>query len=198
VTGHTENRAENVKCSVDNSTVNISNDSFTSTQALDNYNNYSKDGALLANEPEKAILPGNHANIDLAGIMRQRLDEQSFLLERLAEDRESARAMAESLAEEARIWLIVLEIFRRIVKGDNVPKSDEDFLAANSPGLYMIAMISRQEKENPENPEPIAPNESNGHNSLYSGDSDKSDGASAPDVQKSAAATAGGGASFGE
>jgi len=173
-----------VKKSANNNAANMSGDIFTSAQTLDNYNNYSKGGALLADESDKSPSSESRVNISLTDLIQQKRNERSFLLERIAEDRESARAIAEALAEEARIWQILLEIFRRIIRGDNVSKSDENFLAEKNPGLFMMAMTARQENENPEDHESIAPSENNSNYSDYSSDSGNISSTSAPSIQQ--------------
>jgi hypothetical protein len=82
--------------------------------------------------------------------------EFEHLLNLLREGREQSRIQAEALAEEARRWQQLLEIFRRMARGDNVPQSDQDFLAEHSPGLFMVALATMQENENPEDHEPLA------------------------------------------
>ena len=154
-----ESKPQNVENQSTNKTVGTQRDSFALSQALDSYNNYSKDGDLLVSDRNKELSSKKRANINLVELMQQKRSEMSFFLDRLAEDRESAKAMADAYAEEAKRWQIVLEIFKRIMRGDKVPKSDEDFLAANSPALFMMAMVARQENENPEEHDPIAPNE---------------------------------------
>ena len=79
--------------------------------------------------------------------------------ERLADQLQSAREQAEAQAEAFRKWRIALEIAARIMRGDNVPQSDKDFLLQQSPGLYKLAMSTRITKEDPEDLEAIAPDE---------------------------------------
>ena len=159
VTRQVENKPQNVENQSTNKTIGTQRDSFAPSQAPDSYNNYSKDGDLLVSNRNKEISSKKRANINLVELMQQKRSEMSFFLDRLAEDRESAKAMADAYAEEAKRWQIVLEIFKRIMRGDKVPKSDEDFLAANSPALFMMAMVARQENENPKEHDPIAPSE---------------------------------------
>ena len=154
-----ESKPQNVENQSRNKVISMSRDSFAISQNQDCYNNYTKDGDLLIKEQNKEISSANRVSINLIDLIQQKRNERSTFLEMLAENRESAKAQAEAYAEEARRWQIILEIFRRIMRGDKVPKCDEDFLAANSPALFMMAMVARQENENPEEYDSIAPNE---------------------------------------
>ena len=80
---------------------------------------------------------------------------------RLAEQLQSARELAEAQAEAFRKQQIAMEIAARIMRGDNVPQSDKDFLLKHSPGLYKLAMATRNhENDNPEDHDALAECES--------------------------------------
>ena len=42
-----------------------------------------------------------------------------------------------------RHLLLALRIAARIMRGDNVPQRDKDFLLEKNPGMYMLAMSTR-------------------------------------------------------
>jgi len=121
------------------------------------------------------IVDGTPQRIGLDGNPIEPQSEEEFqrltremLLENMRRDMESARTMAESLAEGDRRWQQMLEIFRRMMRGDNVPQSDQDFLAMESPGLFMMVMAAQQENENPRDYEQLVNNGNEGGNTLSS------------------------------
>jgi len=121
------------------------------------------------------IVEGTPQRIGLDGNPIEPQSEEEFqrltremLLENMRRDMESARSMAESLAEGDRRWQQMLEIFRRMMRGDNVPQSDQDFLAMESPGLFMMVMAAQQENENPRDYEQLVNNGNEENNTLSS------------------------------
>ncbi|MCL2279027.1 MAG: hypothetical protein FWC20_06430 [Oscillospiraceae bacterium] len=121
------------------------------------------------------IVEGTPEHLGLDGKPRNVLSDEEFqrltremLLDNLRMDMESARTMAESLAEGDRRWQQMLEIFRRMMRGDNVPQSDQDFLAMESPGLFMMVMAAQQENENPRDYEQLVNNGNEEGNSFSS------------------------------
>jgi len=62
---------------------------------------------------------------------------------RLARQTENMRRQIESQREQLRIMRLVAQIASRIMRGDNVPQSDKDFLLEHSPGKYKLAMSAR-------------------------------------------------------
>jgi len=109
--------------------------------------------------------------------------------ERLAEQLQSAKELAEAQAEAFRKWQIALEIASRIMRGDNVPLRDKEFLLEQSPGLYKLAMTTRNfANENPEDHEALSPDEcSSGSGEGYA--QDIGDALSAQTSASSATAT---------
>ncbi|MCL2575789.1 MAG: hypothetical protein FWE33_05085 [Defluviitaleaceae bacterium] len=59
------------------------------------------------------------------------------------ENLEAAKEAADAQAEEFRKMRIAFEIAARIMRGDNVPQKDLDFLLKQSPGLFKMAMTAR-------------------------------------------------------
>jgi len=75
----------------------------------------------------------------------------------LARQMESAREVAQAQAEYMRNLLLAMKIAARITRGDNVPQSDKDFLLEQSPGMYMLAMASRNHNnEDPKDHDALA------------------------------------------
>jgi len=119
---------------------------------------------LTPGEPEQLGLDGNPSQLQSDEEFRRLTRE--MLLNNMRDDIESARAFAESLAEENRRWQQKLEIFSRMMRGDNVAPSDKDFLATMSPGLFMMAMSAMQENENPKDHEPLVADGNNDRKSF--------------------------------
>ena len=98
--------------------------------------------------------------MSVAEHMRNLFDRQAELRQRREEmrrDLEAAREAAEAQAEELRNMRIAMEIAARIMRGDNVPQSDKDFLLEQSPGMYKLAMTARNHNnDNPEDHDPLA------------------------------------------
>ena len=80
-------------------------------------------------------------------------------MRRLTEDAENARAAAKEQAEHWRNQRIAMEIAARIMRGDNVPQEDKDFLLEHSPGMFKLDMSVRQRNENPEDYDQLSPRE---------------------------------------
>jgi hypothetical protein len=123
--------------------------------------------------------------------MRERQETLRANARRLKEELEAAREAAKAQADYFKIMRICMEIAARIIRGDNVPQSDEDFLLEHAPGLYKIAMSVRNyNKEDPED-----------HESLLDDDKEKSPAQKAlgEDManQLNASASSGGAASSG-
>ena len=73
------------------------------------------------------------------------------------ESMENARELAKAEAERLRKMQIAMEIAARIMRGDIVPPSDKDFLLEQSPGMYKLAMSSRNHNNgDPEEHAPLA------------------------------------------
>ena len=81
----------------------------------------------------------------------------------LARQMEGAREAARAQAEYLRLLLLAMRIAGRIMRGDNVPQSDKDFLLEQNPGMYMLAMAARNlHNEDPKDYEALAKNEGTG------------------------------------
>jgi len=65
--------------------------------------------------------------------------------EQMRQARETAKAKGEAL----RIQMKALEIAMRIIRGDNVPHPDHQFLLEHDPGLYMKATSLRMPNDDP-------------------------------------------------
>ena len=76
------------------------------------------------------------------------------------EQMESAREQARIQAEIFRNMRIAMEIAARIMRGDNVPQSDKDFLLYHNPGMFKLAMTARNHhNEDPKDYEALAERE---------------------------------------
>jgi len=70
--------------------------------------------------------------------------KMTFMMNIFRENMDAAREAAEIQAEEFRKMRIAFEIASRIMRGDNVPQQDLDFLLEQSPGLFKLAMAARR------------------------------------------------------
>lgn len=100
------------------------------------------------------------------------LAEKLSLLDANIQNAEISRQQSEAIAEAAEEFMKILEVFRRIAKGDRVPPADEQKLMDYNPEMYMaaknMALMNQncEEKkhkslweEAPEEEEPIDPAE---------------------------------------
>ncbi|MCL2855901.1 MAG: hypothetical protein FWE21_09880 [Defluviitaleaceae bacterium] len=91
----------------------------------------------------------------------QELHEQQEMhrenMRRLQEDAKNAREAAKAQAEYWRNQRIAMEIATRIMRGDNVPQEDKDFLLEHNPAMFKLAMSVRQQNEDAENHERLSP-----------------------------------------
>jgi len=81
-----------------------------------------------------------------AEFRRQMMEHMLWVMR---ENQEVYRQWAEMHREEMERWRKIMLIASRIAAGHNVPPQDREFLAANSPGMYMIANAAQNENENP-------------------------------------------------
>jgi len=99
-----------------------------------------------------------HLNLDDS--INEMLERQAaFKAEQieLAKQLENAKEAAKAQAEAMRLLMIAMKIASRIMRGDNVPQSDMEFLLEHSPGMFMMAMSARNyENENPTDHEALA------------------------------------------
>jgi hypothetical protein len=106
----------------------------------------------------------------------------------LARQAQSAREAAEAQAEYMRLLQLAMQIAGRIMRGDNVPQSDKDFLLERSPGMYMLAMSARNHhNEDPKDYQALARGE--GTTSTAAGDFGQGQ-ANIPDISAVAAVIA--------
>ena len=89
------------------------------------------------NRPAHSSMAGNIAE------MRERQAALRAERAELARQMENAREAADAQAEYMRLLLLALRIAARIMRGDNVPQVDKDFLLEQNPGMYMLAMAAR-------------------------------------------------------
>lgn len=97
-----------------------------------------------------------------AQILEARERQAALRAERMefARQMEGAREAADAQAEYLRLLMLAMQIAARITRGDNVPQSDKDFLLEQSPGMYMLAMASRNHhNEDPKDHEALARDE---------------------------------------
>ena len=93
-------------------------------------------------------------NIGISGEAMEMLNKQQWLQneqQRMTEQMDSARQTAEAQNEQFRNMQIAMEIAARIMRGDNVPLCDKEFLLEHSPGMFKLAMSARN--HNNEDPE---------------------------------------------
>ena len=87
----------------------------------------------------------------------ERLQQKSAALQQVMRQMAEARETARAQAEAWRIKRLVMEIAARIIRGDNVPQRDKDFLLEHSPGMFKLAMSLRDvNNEDPEDHASIA------------------------------------------
>lgn len=65
--------------------------------------------------------------------------EKLSLMDANIQNAEAARQQSEAIAEYAETMMKILELFRRIAKGDQVPPADEKKLMEYDPKMYMLA-----------------------------------------------------------
>jgi len=70
-------------------------------------------------------------------------NRRAFYINIFQDNLNAAREAAEAQAEHFRKMRIAFEIAARIMRGDNVPQKDKDFLMKHSPGLFKLAMTAR-------------------------------------------------------
>ncbi|MCL2874483.1 MAG: hypothetical protein FWE29_06105 [Defluviitaleaceae bacterium] len=85
--------------------------------------------------------------------MSNRIDHFNITRQQHADQAQNAK----EAAAHDRKMRIAFEIAARIMRGDNVPQSDKDFLLEHSPGLFKLAMSARNHNnENPEDHDALA------------------------------------------
>jgi len=141
-----------------------------------------KDGAE-ANGIAEASTSERNPNADTVYISAE---AKSLLSEIYDDKRAELLEMKERLAnlneQEGSLFDVeikCLKIAMRIMKGDYVPKKDENFLAENEPEMYLRAVLLRKQNEDPED-----------HDSLLEDKEESSEeSSSASDAAVSAAST---------
>jgi len=89
--------------------------------------------------------------------LRERQATMRERMRQMAKEMEAAREAARAQAEYFRLMRIAMEIAARIIRGDNVPQSDKDFLLEHSPGMFKLAMAARNHNnEDPKDYEALA------------------------------------------
>ena len=109
------------------------------------------------------LLESQAEQMSIVNHMREMRDRQAAARAEWMEfnkQMENAREAAEAQAEHFRQIQIAMEIAGRIMRGDNVPQTDKNFLLEHSPGLYKLAMTARNfNNENPKDHEALAKDE---------------------------------------
>ena len=91
---------------------------------------------------------------DMLGLVSRLREERQKRTEQL----QNAREAAEAQAEIFRKLQIAMQIASRIMRGDNVPQSNKEFLLKHSPGMFKLSMATRDyQNEEPENHQALAP-----------------------------------------
>ncbi|MDR2166772.1 MAG: hypothetical protein LBE35_02840 [Clostridiales bacterium] len=97
--------------------------------------------------------PVLRTNEDAPHFMQQFSDNFRQIRERREQMSEEARAAREAAEAQAQHWRDLqkaMEIAARIMRGDNVPQQDKDFLMQVSPAMFKLAMAMRNhDNENP-------------------------------------------------
>ena len=75
--------------------------------------------------------------------LTSKLDWLTTETRRMSEQAQNAREAMREQNEELRRQRIAQQIAARIIRGDNVPIRDENFLLEVNPGLYKLAMSAR-------------------------------------------------------
>ena len=95
------------------------------------------DTIIISDEAKKIIADKDNSESD-----NKTLREANEMLKDLKE-------MANQKDDIYGVYIKCLEISSRIIKGDNVPPKDIQFLAENEPKLFSDSILLRQEKSNP-------------------------------------------------
>jgi len=108
-----------------------------------------KDGVFVVEKTPPQTHPQTHP-----------MNEKAFFMGILRDNLEAAREAADAQAEHFRKMRIAFKIAARIMRGDNVPQQDKDFLLEQSPGLFKLAMTARRmDNDDPEDHEALSDRE---------------------------------------
>lgn len=135
---------------------------------------------ILQGEEAGGTGNGNFDRVEISkalSAIEEEYEQTSDLAQNLAvldmniQNAEISRQQNEAIAEQAEELIKILEVFRRIAKGDKVPAADEKKLMEYSPEMYMAAKnmaLMNETKgeehdslwdEKPETEEPVDPQE---------------------------------------
>ena len=113
--------------------------------------------ALDIIEPKRTVTDANKTISDNIRQIRAHSEELKAERKRHQEQMQSTKEMIEAQKELMRILRLVMQIASRIMRGDNVPQGDVEFLLEHSPGMYQIAMSCRNyDNENPKDHRALA------------------------------------------
>jgi hypothetical protein len=110
-------------------------------------------------------LAPNHNIMDISALRRPENNPHLARMQQISQDMEAAREAAEAEAEFWRLMRKAMQIAARIMRGDNVPQQDYNFLAEKSPGLFMLAVSMRNHNnEDPKDYEALSDSANNQNN----------------------------------
>lgn len=148
----------------------------------------SDDGTVVSaarkkTEEEDAAVDGVSLNISDEG--KKKLGEQEALLETLQMQLENTKEQVKAQEEAWDSMGKCLAIAIRIVKGDNVPTQDIEYLKEKNPDLFMQSMSLRMPKKDPEDCDSVLGEEEDeeasgedGAKAVLTGESSAADGES--------------------
>lgn len=122
--------------------------------------------------------------------LQRKLDESRQLIRDLENSKEQSEAMAESM----KVMMRCLKIAASIMKGDNVPSEDMQYLMEHDPESFRMAVSLRRQKDDPEDVESVLDDEDKDSGSARRADGG-GEGREAPSVQPSEGSSGGGEAS---